>query len=363
MQSPSTRGSAGQGRNRHNSIHLQQHLSNLVQHQRQHQRHRRDSSTSSQENSAPPSYPTSISQAGQQGPSVLSNLPFFRDDSLAPSSAFTGHSISSQLYQGSLRSTSGSTNSSQDPGSIVSSPGILSMEVANYDGTGHYINTTARLILNGVPFSIATLFVALLIGRIENLWYPFLCIFGVSLFYLTCCGITTTRLSAHDDESMSEFLMPSSQPYQQQQYVSGSSLLAPQQQQIQGFPIEYEVELDSPHYDQAGSDYVAGTIENDSWHTPTLLAPFDPSTLPAFYRHSRTSRINSAVQIWPTLLQIILRFVQLATTSSFSTAVKAAAHISSLSQWWSTSQYAQDLQTRAMDLAEAMDTYSESFGE
>lgn len=310
------------GRNRHNSIHLQQHLSNLVQHQRHHQRHRRDNSTSSQENTTPPSTPPATLPRGS---SVLSSIPFFGTSST--SLAFHGRPVSSQLYNyNSARDTYPSTS----PFSAISH--------------GHYINMTTWFMLYGVPFSVAILFLAFLLGRAETLWSRVSCLVGSVICYMVCWAMAVACLLSQEDDSVAALLL--SPPAQHVTYP---------QQQIQGFPIEYEVEPETMAMGQGAthpaalSSYEDDVSEEVAWsHSPTFLAPYYPTPSTSLPQERRLSPAAALVQI---------------ATSSFSSAAGTATHLLSFSHRWTTSRYAQDLQNRVMDLAEVLDDYSESFGE
>ncbi|KAG0084766.1 hypothetical protein BGZ93_005446, partial [Podila epicladia] len=316
------------GRNRHNSIHLQQHLSNLVQHQRHHQRHRRDNSTSSQDNTTPPSTPPASSPGGS---SVLSSIPFFGGSST--SSAFHGRPVSSQLYNYNRRNSNGPRDAypSTSPFSIPH---------------GHFINMTTWFMLYGVPFSVAILFLAFLLGRAESLWARVSCLVGSVICYMVCWAIAVACLLSQE-EAMTALLSPSSV-----QHVTYP------QQQIQGFPIEYEVEPETMTMGQGATHPAAlssyeddVSVAEESWHSPTFLAPYYPTPSTASSLPQQERRVSPAATL-----------VQLAT-SSFSSAAGAATHLLSFSQRWTTSRYARDLQNRVMDLAEVLDDYSESFGE
>ncbi|KAF9324925.1 hypothetical protein BG006_000107, partial [Podila minutissima] len=316
------------GRNRHNSIHLQQHLSNLVQHQRHHQRHRRDNSTSSQENTTPPSTPPTTSLRGS---SVLSSIPFFGSSST--SSAFHGRPVSSQLYSYNRRNS----NSPRD-----AYPSTSPFSIPH----GHYINMTTWFMLYGVPFSVAILFLAFLLGRAETLWARVSCLVGSVICYMVCWAIAVACLLSQE-EAMTALLSPSSV-----QHVTYP------QQQIQGFPIEYEVEPEIMTMRQGATHPAAlssyeddVSVAEESWHSPTFLAPYYPTPSMTTSPPPQERGVSPAATL-----------VQLAT-SSLSSAAGAATHLLSFSQRWTASQYAQDLQNRVMDLAEVLDDYSESFGE
>ncbi|KAG0316297.1 hypothetical protein BG000_004919, partial [Podila horticola] len=202
---------------------------------------------------------------------------------------------------------------------------------------------TTWFMLYGVPFSVAILFLAFLLGRAETLWSRVSCLVGSVICYMVCWAIAVACLLSQED-TMTALLSPSVQ------HVTYP------QQQIQGFPIEYEVEPETMTMGQGATHPAALSYEDDvsiaeeSWHSPTFLAPYYPTpTTPSSPPQER--RVSPAATL-----------VRLAK-SSFSSAAAAATHLLSFSQRWTTSRYAQDLQNRVMDLAEVLDDYSESFGE
>ncbi|KAF9940058.1 hypothetical protein BGZ67_008378 [Mortierella alpina] len=172
--SPSTSSTAtvssGRNRNRNNSIHLQHNLSNLVQHQQRRRGSTYDLRRGSVSSLPSPTTPTTT------GLMTLSGAPQSREErtglwSLMP-------------FLGSLGSSSNNSTLSH------TSHRRLSSSMA----PSRYLSTSVWFMLYGLPFSVAILFLAFILGQVETLWSKISCLIGSVICYMVCWAMVVAFL-------------------------------------------------------------------------------------------------------------------------------------------------------------------------
>ncbi|KAF9101246.1 hypothetical protein BGX29_005851 [Mortierella sp. GBA35] len=342
---------SGRNRNRNNSIHLQHNLSNLMYHQ---QRRRstydlRRASVTSLSPSAPP-VPSPVQDSPDSEGSILSSVP----------------------------SSSPSASSPISPISIQQPHA--------------YLNTSTWFMLYGMPFSVAMLFLAFILGRVETLWSKVSCLIGSVICYMVCWALAVGFvLPVHDypvghlpypDDPVSSTATAaatattstgSTNP------ISGTgSIASAVMDAVSGslphLPVSVSV---SPtiHSSMAFEFELASDLGLDT-STPPSITPRSTSvpTYPFHYIYQhRAQQQQRELQRQQQLQQQQLQQqrqselelerrqeeVLVSSLTMFSWLTPGA---SSLSRWMMASQYARDLRRRISDLADILDDYSESFG-
>ncbi|KAK3832800.1 MAG: hypothetical protein J3R72DRAFT_495129 [Linnemannia gamsii] len=158
--------SSGRNRHRNNSIHLQHNLSNLMQHQ---QRRRstydlRRASVTSLSSSSPPSPSTPVTPPVQDSPdsegSILSRVSFF-----------------------------GATSHAQQQEQPPPAPSLSVPSSSAPLQPNAYLNMSTWFMLYGMPFSVAMLFLAFILGQVETLWSKVSCLIGSVICYMLCWAL------------------------------------------------------------------------------------------------------------------------------------------------------------------------------
>ncbi|KAF9951502.1 hypothetical protein BGZ72_007014, partial [Mortierella alpina] len=161
--------SSGRNRNRNNSIHLQHNLSNLVQHQQRRRGSTYDLRRGSVSSLPSPTTPTATGLPNMSG-------------ALQPRVERTGL-LSLIPFLGSVGSSGSSTLSH-------TSHRRLSTSMA----PSNYLSTSVWFMLYGLPFSVAVLFLAFILGQVETLWSKVSCLIGSVICYMVCWAMVVAFL-------------------------------------------------------------------------------------------------------------------------------------------------------------------------
>ncbi|KAF9186275.1 hypothetical protein BGZ51_006021 [Haplosporangium sp. Z 767] len=329
--------SSGRNRNRNNSIHLQHNLSNLVQHQQ-----RRRSTydlrrpSVSMLSSIPTSPTAAISQqSNDRGDSVLSMMPFFG------TSYSSSHNNNSRLsYRRSSLSSS----------SFATSHHNYSHHYSHHQPAA-YLSTSVWFMLYGMPFSVAILFLAFILGQVETLWSKISCLFGSVICYMVCWAVVVA------------FLLPTYQyhlPYPDDlgsnvsNYAAASSSYPSAATGAAAMEYEFDV-VDSYSTNMSSNLH----MRNANPSSTAALSVFETESRADEVRQRQQAQHHEPQQ--QQQQQDRNQENEDVLVSSAPVFSWLSPGLCSFSRWMVSSSYAQDLQSRMTDFVEVLDEYCESF--
>lgn len=377
----------GRNRHRNNSIHLQHNLSNLMHHQQRRRSTydlRRASVTSLSSPSTPSSAPVTTpvqDSPNSEEDSILSRVPFFGAASHTPQ---------------------------PQPQPEQQQPSTPSSSVARSSTTSlqphAYLNTSTWFMLYGMPFSVAMLFLAFILGQVETIWSKVSCLIGSTICYMVCWALAVGFvLPAHE--------CPASQ-HSYPEDLASSTATATATAAAAAAAVATVVSAGGASPNSGTGSFASPVMNAVSGSFPrspvsVSVSPTIPSSMAFEFElasdlgldtsspHPPSSRSTSASTYpFQYIYQIRERQQQqesqqeqqqqqqrqqqqqqqrqnesglerreeevlVSSLTMFSWLNPSA---SSLSRWMMASQYARDLRRRISDLADILDDYSESFG-
>ncbi|CAO3572239.1 unnamed protein product [Mortierella alpina] len=321
--------SSGRNRNRNNSIHLQHNLSNLVQHQQRRRGSTYDLRRGSVSSLPSPTTPTATGLMGLTGASP-------------PREERTGLWSLVPLL-GSLGGSSGMSPLSPTSHRRPS----ISMAPSNY------LSTSVWFMLYGLPFSVAILFLAFILGQVETLWSKISCLIGSVICYMVCWAMVVaflvpTHHAIHLPYPDELSAMGSSATAASSMVMTGAATIATAVGATTAAAMEYEFDVVDAFTENVGQSHVASRSVMPAVDQSQRSNEHQPLQQPQAQGHQHQHQHQQHSDD-----------ILVSSVSMFSWMTPG---ICSLSRWVLSSPYAQDLQSRMTDLVEILDDYSESFG-
>lgn len=376
--------SGGRNRHRNNSIHLQHNLSNLMHHQQRRRSTydlRRASVTSL---SSPSTSPTPVTTPVQDSPnnesSILSRVPYFGVASHAPQP--------------------------EQPSPPIPSPSLSTAPSSTPSLQPHaYLNTSTWFMLYGMPFSVAMLFLAFILGQVETMWSKVSCLIGSAICYMVCWALavgfvvpahvcpvgqhsdpedlassTATATAAAAAAAATAATTAASVGYASPNSGTGS-VASTVSNVVSGslprFPVSVSVSPTIPSSMAFEFELASDLgLDTSSPHPPSSRSTSE-STYPFQYiyqirerqqqqqqqqHHHQPQHQQQPQQQRQSNESGLERREEEVLVSSLTMFSWLNPGASSLSRWMVASQYARDLRRRISDLADILDDYSESFG-
>lgn len=235
---------------------------------------------------------------------------------------------------------------------------FLGPQAGTIQSSGICLKTSTWLLLYALPFSVAVAFLGFVLGQVETLWSKISCMIGSAICYMACwalvvavmdpdresrtilMGMENARAHAHDEVSHSAAVSSEERANLQRSRNSSTVNLLLEGDITEGY---------STARANLGSRGLSRRRSSSS-------IPGGPGTPTTSTTSSSSQQDNSGDD---PLVSTNVLFPFMAPPSS---STNPTPSLLSLSRW-TNNRYAQELQSRVMDLAEILDEFPDTIGE